>query len=190
MIMTLKINTETIPHMHEWNIRPEIFKRNTFHICDALYCLLFAVSVRLWLLSKTNIWNIEISARAKHTSKYVIAAVCFRLPWGYCPGRLGGNRSCRCQCLQRRYSGRRCAGSASSVGQSSYLWSLQGGKPHAGIKGSLLDCCCTQHMLAVSQQQHSTELLRHYRYDSVDSMMRLLTALQNKIIYFIYYDAE
>lgn len=60
------------------------------------------------------------------------------LPWGYYPGRLEGSRSCHCRWLQRHYSRRHCAGSASSAGQSSYLWWLKGGGEHIHSR------CCKQ----------------------------------------------
>lgn len=118
-----------------------------------------------------------------------LLSTCFScLPRGFDPETLGGSRFFHCRLLQTRCSGRRCAGSASSVSQSSYLWSLEGATPHKqeDQRISLDGCCCKTHRTGIQlfRSGHDCPLLTIINI----STMQLITASQlNRIIRSIFY---
>lgn len=59
------------------------------------------------------------------------------LPWGFSPGKLEGSCSFHCRHRQKHCSGTRCAGSASSAGQASCLWSLRDGSRDPSVPAAV-----------------------------------------------------
>lgn len=59
------------------------------------------------------------------------------LPWGFSPGKLEGSCSFHCRHHQKHCSGTRCAGSASSAGQASCLWSLRDGSRDPSVPAAV-----------------------------------------------------
>lgn len=74
------------------------------------------------------------SKLATHAS--VMSGGYVHLPGGFFPGKPEGSCSFHCQHPRIRCSGRRCAGSASSAGPASCLWSLQDGNKHASVSAA------------------------------------------------------